>query len=287
MKNKILLLGTHSFVATGFYETLLQHDYQVDCFSRGNEDRKGNFVTGAVRNINSNKFLTSEYDVAINFIVLKDELIKDNLDYIQSLIEFCKSHKVKKLIHFSSIMVYNYQLKQVDETTPIETLNETTKKGYGEIKIAVDQYLMSIKDTLSFELIFVRPGYVLADGRPCPFIKQLPFNISIIKGDKNSTQPIVKREDIHKALIKIIETEKNDEVYLFIPNDGMTKYSYAKKTIGGFIIPLPKWIFKSIPWLLSKMKIIPLSLYSRFEGMYMQTEFNSSKTEKKLDIKFS
>jgi nucleoside-diphosphate-sugar epimerase len=183
-------------------------------------------------------------------------------------------------------MVYGYQMKRVDETTTVETLDKTDKKGYRAIKIAVDQYLLSVKDTLPFELIFVRPGYVLANDRSCPFIKQLPMNLSLIKGNKKSKQPVVKREDIHKALIKIIETKNNGEIYLCFPNNGITKYQYAKETVGGLIITLPEWIFRGIPYILMKMKIIPLSMYSRFEGMYIKTEFDSSRTEYKLG-KFS
>jgi nucleoside-diphosphate-sugar epimerase len=282
----LLLLGAHSFVATGLYETLLEKHYSLDVFSRGDENRNDNYVTGNVCSIASNQFFIHTYDVVINFIVLKDKTIEENIDYIKSVLEFCKSHKVKKLIHFSSIMVYDYRLKEVNETTPIETLDKTTKNGYGEIKIAVDQYLMSIKDTLPFELVFVRPGYVIADNRPCPFIKRLPMHFWVIKGNKKSKQPVVRRDDIHKALIKIIETENNDDVYLFLPNDNMSKYQYAKETVGGRIISLPEWLFKGIPYLLSKMKIIPASLYSRFEGMYIKTNFNSEQTETKLKIKF-
>jgi nucleoside-diphosphate-sugar epimerase len=285
--NQILLLGARSFVATGLFELLSEKHYPVDVFSRGDEKRNSNFVTGNVCSIASNQFFASTYDVVINFIVLKDRTIEENSDYIKSLIEFCKSHNVKKLIHFSSIMVYNYQHKNVNESTPIETLDKTIKNGYGKIKIAVDQYLMSIKETLPFELVFVRPGYVLAENRACPFIKQLPMNISVIKGNKKSKQPIVKREDIHKALIKIIETKDNNDVYLFLPNNNMTKYQYAKETIGGLIITLPAWMFKGIPYFLSKIKVIPQSFYSRFEGMYIQTDFDSQQTETKLNIKFN
>jgi nucleoside-diphosphate-sugar epimerase len=278
----LLLLGARSFVAAGLYETLSDMHYSVDVFFRGSEGRNGNCVMGDACSVNSNQFFASTYHAVINFIVLKEKTVEENIDYIKSLIEFCKSHNIHKLIHFSSIMVYNYQMQHVDETTPIETLDKTNKKGYGAIKIAVDQYLLSIKDTLPFELIFVRPGYVLANDRSCPFIKQLPMNVSIIKGNKKSKQPVVKREDIHRALIKIIETKDNDEVYLFFPNNGITKYQYAKETVGGLIITLSEWIFRGIPYILSKMKVIPLSMYSRFEGMYIKTEFDSGRTELKL-----
>lgn len=285
--NKILLMGAHSFVATNIEEILKEDYYSLHKFTRGIEGTKGNIIKGNVLSLLSNPYFDNAYDYVINFIVIKNGTINNNIGYIKSLIEFCKRHQVKKLIHFSSIMVYNYQLKEVNEYTPIETLEETTKRGYGEIKIAVDQYLLSIKDKLPFELILVRPGYVLADNRPCPFIKKLPFGISIIKGNKNSKQPIVQRKDIHQALIKIIETEKNDSVYHFFPNNGMTKYAYAQQVTKGIILTMPKWLFKNIPQFIAKLGIIPQSLYSRFEGMYIESHFSSKQTEDKLKIIFN
>ena len=72
-------------------------------------------------------------------------------------------------------MVYKYTEKTVNEETPIEQLKSTNKKGYGEIKIAVDEYLQSVKNYYDFEIILVRPGYVLDNSRPCPFIKKITF----------------------------------------------------------------------------------------------------------------
>ena len=184
-------------------------------------------------------------------------------------------------------MNYSYGEKIITESTPIEKLSETFKKGYAEIKIAVDEYLLSVMDTLPFELVLIRPGYVLADDRPCPFIKQFPMGINIIKGNKKSKQPIVKREEIHQALLSIINTENNDSVYHFFPMDGMTKYIYARKHVGGVILTMPKWLFKDLPLLMCRMGLMSKALYSRFEGMYIESDFFSERTEKKINIKFS
>lgn len=285
-KSNILILGSSSFVACGLYDLLKANGYNVNCFRRGKNDKKGDYVYGDVYNLSSSPYLYSQYDVVINFIVIKDGDVNKNIRYMDSVIKFCKSHKVNKLIHFSSIMVYNYKLKEVIETSEIETLQNTIKKGYGEIKIGVDQYLMHKKENFPFELVLVRPGYVLADNRPCPFIKKLPLGGCVIKGNRKSKQPIVRREDIHKALIRIIETKENLPVYHFFPNDGMTKYRYAKQIVNGTVLIMPKCIFKYIPFLLCKMGIIPKSLYSRFDGMYIESNFNSVMTENKLNIQF-
>ena len=132
----------------------------------------------------------------------------------------------------------------------------------------------------------VRPGYVLADNRPAPFIKRLPCGVSVILGNKKSRQPIVKREDIHLALLKIIETDKNLPVYHLFQNNDITKYNFAKQTVGGLILVLPKFIFEGLPRLMMKMGMMKKALYSRFDGMYNYNVASSTMTESKLNIKF-
>ena len=284
---KILIFGARSFVGYGLPTTLEKHSHLVDLFSRGEEGKQDNVIYGDYLHICENPYFSAEYDVVINLAILKDQSTEVNIQYIRLLVDFCKSHKVKKLIHFSSIMVYDYQAAVVDENTPAETRTATHKRGYGMIKVAVDEYLLQHRDELYAELVLVRPGYVLADNRPCPFIVNLPLKIHVIKGDKRSKQPIVRREDIHKALAAIIDTEKNDPVYHFFPSDGMTKYRYAKKTVGGMILTMPKWLLERIPYALAKLHIIPWSMYSRFQGMYIYSDFQSVQTEKKLNMHFT
>lgn len=274
---KILICGATSFVAKGFKELLIQQGFDVDTFGRKD---------GSYLEIDKNPMLADSYEAVVNFAVLKDQSIEDNVSYMKSLVEMCKQKQVKKLIHFSSIMVYSYHLGKLDENSPIDTVANTMMEGYGKIKIACDEFLNSIKQSLPFEVVMVRPGYVLADNRPAPFIKRLPCGISVILGNKKSRQPIVKREDIHLALLKIIETDKNLPVYHLFQNNDITKYNFAKQTVGGLILVLPKFIFEGLPRLMMKMGLMKKALYSRFDGMYNYNVASSTMTESKLNIKF-
>lgn len=274
---KILICGATSFVAKGFKELLIQQGFDVDTFGRKN---------GSYLEIDKNPMLADSYEAVVNFAVLKDQNIEDNVSYMKSLVEMCKQKQVKKLIHFSSIMVYSYHLGKLDENSPIDTVANTMMEGYGKIKIACDEFLNSVKQSLPFEVVMVRPGYVLADNRPAPFIKRLPCGVSVILGNKKSRQPIVKREDIHLALLKIIETDKNLPVYHLFQNNDITKYNFAKQTVGGLILVLPKFIFEGLPRLMMKMGMMKKALYSRFDGMYNYNVASSTMTESKLNIKF-
>ena len=274
---KILICGATSFVAKGFKELLILQGFDVDTFGRKD---------GSYLEIDKNPMLADSYEAVVNFAVLKDQSIEDNVSYMKSLVEMCKQKQVKKLIHFSSIMVYSYHLGKLDENSPIDTVANTMMEGYGKIKIACDEFLNSIKQSLPFEVVMVRPGYVLADNRPAPFIKRLPCGISVILGNKKSRQPIVKREDIHLALLKIIETDTNLPVYHLFQNNDITKYNFAKQTVGGLILVLPKFIFEGLPRLMMKMGLMKKALYSRFDGMYNYNVASSTMTESKLNIKF-
>ncbi|WP_456085148.1 NAD-dependent epimerase/dehydratase family protein [Leyella stercorea] len=274
---KILICGATSFVAKGFKELLIQQGFDVDTFGRKD---------GSYLEIDKNPMLADSYEAVVNFAILKDQNIENNVSYMKSLVEMCRQKQVKKLIHFSSIMVYSYHLGKLDENSPIDTVANTMMEGYGKIKIACDEFLNSIKQSLPFEVVMVRPGYVLADNRPAPFIKSLPCGASVILGNKKSRQPIVKREDIHLALLKIIETDKNLPVYHLFQNNDITKYNFAKQTVGGLIIVLPKFIFEGLPRLMMKMGMMKKALYSRFDGMYNYNVASSTMTESKLNIKF-
>lgn len=285
---KILILGATSFVASGLSVRLKNLFCEVDRFSRGEEEgRQGHLIKGNYTTVDKNPFFADCYDVVVNYAVLKSSSVESNIQYVKSLIQLCKDKGVKKLIHFSSMMVYDYHVGKINEDTPIETMEGTWKKGYGALKIAVDQYLISVRDSLPFEVVLVRPGYVLADNRPCPFIKPLPLGLTVIKGNSKSKQPIVKRQEIHEAVIRIIETNQNLPVYHFFPNDGMTKFRFAREQGYKYLIPMPKLIFKWIPWALMKVGVMKKAMYSRFDGMYNESGFCSEKTEKKLNIQFT
>ena len=287
VNQNILICGASSFVSSGIVERLKREGCTVDCFSRGVLSRQENVIRGDYKEISNNNFLDKEYDVVINYAIIKDGTIEDNLQYIKSLVQLCTDKRVKKLIHFSSVMVYSHHVGYINEETPMETVEETWMEGYGKIKIAVDEYLLSVKDLLPFEIVLVRPGYVLAGSRPCPFIKPLPMQFALIKGYRGSKQPIVKREEIHEAIFKIIQTANNFPVYLLFPNDGMTKYSFAKQQGYKHLIGMPRLMFKHLPFLMMKIGLMSKAMYSRFEGMYNENIFDSAKTQHKLQINFT
>ncbi len=285
--NKTLILGATSFIARGLYPFLTQKGYNTDLFNRGEESKTKDIVYGDIHSLSENKYLKHDYNSVINCIIVKNSSIEENIKYIKSVIDFCVTHNVKQLIHFSSLKVYRCHEKFANEETAIEPLKETCKKGISEIKIAVDEYLLSVKKDYPFEIIFIRPGYVIGESRPYPFIKHLPLNIKLIKGSKKSRLPMVNRTGINEALVKILAEKDNLGVYHIFTNNGMTKFRYAKKNVKNtLILTMPEFIFKFIPFVLTKLRTMPVHIYSRIENMYNKTLFSADKTEDKLKLKF-
>jgi nucleoside-diphosphate-sugar epimerase len=283
MIKKILLCGTRSFVATGLYETLIKAGFQVDCFTRGKEERNGDQVSGDVFKFANNPFLASHYDIVINFIVIKDGSLADNLQYAKEVVELCRIKTATRLVHISSIMVYDNNDPLINEKTELE--QGTDKTGYGFVKIEVDRYLQSL-EKLPFSVSFIRPGYVLAADRTAPFIKRLPLGYVVIKGNRNSIMPIVRRETIHKAIVNVLELKDVKKTYLFTPSYKQTKYEFAKSMGHKRIISLPKWLILGTSKLFVRLGLLSKSFYVRIEGMYIESKYDSTQTEKELNIKF-
>ena len=138
---KILVCGHRSFVATGLAEKIAKAGFEVHTFTRGTEKRESNAISGDVYRMDENPFLADEYDAVINFIIIKDSTVEENLKFAASLHRFCEKNGVQRLYQISSISAYPNLAHYVDETSEIEK-DYTLKGGYASVKVAVDHYLM-------------------------------------------------------------------------------------------------------------------------------------------------
>ena len=200
MEKKILICGHRSFVATGLINKFKTAGIDFDCFSRGKEERNGNVVTGDVFLMHQNSELSENYDTVVNYILLKGKSVEENIQYCQSLLQFCKDKHVKNLIQISSISVYPNESLEVDETSAIEE-DYHNKGGYASIKVAVDHYLME-HPIGGLQVSFVRPGYIYTKNQDISKAGILvsKFGLNILLGDKRTTLPLICREKIHEAL---------------------------------------------------------------------------------------
>lgn len=282
---KVLVCGHKSFVATGLDKIFEAKGIHFDCFSRGNKGRNGNVVSGDVLKMADNEYLDM-YDTVINFIIIKNEGVDKNIEYIASLLAFCKKHKVRNLIQISSISVYPNKMDIVTEDTEIEK-DYTNKGGYASIKVAVDNYLMQHVDD-SIHISFVRPGFVYTKAQEISkkgiLLSLGGFNILL--GDKRTTLPLICREKFHDALSIIVQSEKMERVYLLLNKDREdgTKYNFACRQWNIKPLTLPRLPIMAIVGVLANLGMLKPHHYQKFVGLFKRTWFNSEATERILGI---
>lgn len=283
---KVLICGHRSFVASGLEKSLEGRGIDYDLFSRGDTNRDGNVVTGDVYSMQDNPHLDS-YDTVINFIIIKDEAVEDNIRYIQSLVAFCKKAGVKHLIQISSISVYPADAEYVDENSPIES-DPNRKGGYGSVKVAVDQYLLA--QELPFEVSFVRPGFIVSEEKtPClaGIVMRLPLLGGLLMGDEHTSLPLVDKKKIHEAIVKIVEAEEKSAVYLLLENQNGTKADFAKKYFKGHVFKLPRRLTIATARCLKSFGVFKTRHLEQVKGLFKHTYYDSSETEYQLQMSFS
>lgn len=281
----ILICGHRAYAARNLKEHLKQAGHTVICFSRGELKREGDVVTGLVNEIDTNPLLLDEIDVVINFILLKNGTLEDNLAYIEALCRFCEKRKVKKLIHLSSISSYPNETELITEETGIDH-NYALKGNYGAQKVLIDEYLIKQRDERRLPLVFLRPGFITAPDHPNPIggiAKILPNGFTLLIGNQQSSLPLVSRDEMQYGLQRIIEDINPLPVYLLVREGRHTKADYVKALFPDTIlIPLPKSIVVGLAQLLKALHIFDERKFQMIKGQFKVNKFNAEKTYKKI-----
>ena len=244
-------------------------------------------ILGDVMRIADNKQL-GDYDEVINFIILKNQSVEENLRYISSLLKFCEAKKVKHFIQISSISVYSNEAIEVDEDSPIET-DWHNKGGYASIKVAVDNYIEEHKPE-GLKVSFVRPGFIYTKNREISkagiLVSKLGLNVLL--GDKKTSLPLICRETLHEAIVKIVQNPNPERVYLVLDKEKRagTKYEFVRNQWNVSPICLPYSLIMGGAKLMKFVGLLKKRHYLKFVGLFKRTWFNSEKSEKRLGMSF-
>ncbi len=286
MTKKILLLGEDSYAAKGLYEKMTASGYDVECFSKGSGGKNGAFIKGDVFALNTNKDLSQSYDIVINFILIKDSGVEQNIEFIKQVDELCRVKNVKNLFQISSMSNYPNKVNCVDENTNIES-NYSNKGSYASIKVAVDNYLTN--KNKSYQLSFVRPGFIYLNGIKPNFsgigIKLAP-SICLLLGNKKTSLPIIERSRLHKGIIKAVSSACIQSTYLMFENNNTTKHSFLKKYGFKLIIPLNKTITITLANFLKTLRIFTKNQIIQVKGLFRIISYECYNTEYKLGYSF-
>lgn len=285
---KVLVCGHRSLASRNLLGELQKHNgLDIFCFSRGEQRKEGNVISGDVYSMSDNPYLQEDFDVVINYILIKGESIETNLRYLKSLVNYCKQRQVKRLIHISTISVYPNEAELADETSAIE--HNTIRKGvYGALKIKCDEFLMKECEG-GPSLIFLRPGYIVEDGEQPKFggiMVGLPLNGALLLGDKKTSLPLIYRSRMNQAIANLIDSDIQTGTFLLLENKGGTKYSFIKQFTNRWVIWPPKCFSVSAAWLLWKMRLFSENKYHLVKGLFKHTVFDSRQTEKRLKVIF-
>ena len=281
----ILICGHRAFAARGLADKLSHSGHEVLCFSRGEVMENDNVITGPVDKIDCNPFLVNKkIDAIINFIVLKDRSLDENQAYIDSLVRMAKTHNVSKFIQISSISSYPNDAKIIDENTAIET-DGSLKGAYGSLKVGVDQSLIGAKCKLGLPVVFVRPGFIVAEDHPNPIggiALKLPMEFGIIMGNKQSTLPVIRREVFHDRLTEIVDDKTPLDTYILLDKRVSTKEMYVKSVVPTMkLISLPKGLVIMTAKLLKTMGVFDQKKVCMVTGLFKQQVFNTKLSEEK------
>lgn len=295
---RILLLGHRAYAAQGLLELLERQGHDVYTFSRGSDARDGKSIKGSVFTMHENPHLKEHFDIVINYILLKDELVEPNERFIDSLLKMCANCTVKRLIHISSVSVYSGNVTHVREDSPTET--DPAKKGsYGGLKVAADQYIINHAPP-GLVTTFVRPGFVLAPGLISPMVgmaAKMPWNQLLLLGAPDNQLPVIRRDLLSQAVAKVVVTppEKNGECYLMFDTKSPSRKEWLQgccTILGSGTKVVTMW---KIGWLtfaagaqtvatLARMKLKPWRI---IRNTLRSQQFDSTATQRKLGVDFT
>ena len=249
--------------------------------------------------MHTNRFFDGTYDAVVNYILLKGKSLKENREYLNALLQFCEQHKVKRLVHISSISAFEQGAHSINENTPLEP--DPTKKGsYGALKADADKYLTANAPS-DLTISFVRPGFILGRGLANPIVGtalQLPWDKLLCVGESRAQMPVITRDLVNTAVRRCLERPIIDsrESFLLVHNESPTRYEFLQaccKELGAGrgVMTSPSLLWRMLgvgaeaaARLIGKSELKP---YQKISNRCSALRFDSSVTEGKLDLNLS
>src|SRR5262245_10034068 len=165
---KLLLVGSSSFAAQGLADLLHGFGHEVWSFNRRPERALGERgLGGSIANITDHAPRLEGCDVVVNYLLLKDASIEENLRFLERLNQLLVAIKCRRFIHISSVSVLPAAGRCVSEKD--NPPSDFRQKGpYARLKIATEHWVT--ENVTQCEIVLVRPGFVVAPGLPDPIV---------------------------------------------------------------------------------------------------------------------
>lgn len=295
---KVLVVGHRAFAAKGLEAHLRGAGHDVYCFSRGATGIKGNVISGPIDKMHENEHLRElRPDTVINYVLLADDPIEKNNEFLGSLLKYCGDNNVSHLIHVSSVSVYASNVSHVTEGARVET--DPGKKGsYGGLKVATDSYV-SQNVPKNVKLTMYRPGFILAPGLKVPIIGmgfRMPDNRVLLLGNKNNRVCVVSREVVHKSMTRTVDCPPDgpNQVILVVHPNPPTRKEYidvccTKLGVGTKVVsaPVPLWLLAAAGGnVVAKVIGMNVKVWTLISAACRKQTFDCTTSAKRLGMSF-
>lgn len=295
---RVLVCGHRSFASHGLIGQLVDAGHAVTCFTRGDVRREGNVVYGPALQLHENEQLAGPFDVVVNYILLKDHGIDENIEYVRSLTEFCRTREVKHLIHISSVSVFDGSARRVTETSAVE--RDPTKKGsYGALKVATENYLVEHLGHATL-LTVLRPGFILGPGVISPIVGmafRLPWNRLLLLGSHKNMVPLITRDLVNAAVGRLVERPPGScrEFLLLVDSTSPTRREYLDACcrllgVGLGVTSFPPWLWRVAGLggeALARLVRLKIRVNRMIGGACRVQRFNANESEQRLGLRLS
>jgi len=251
-----------------------------------------------VTGLHENPHITGPLDTVINYVLLKDSSQEENVQYLSSLLEFCRRHRVGHLIHVSSISVYRASVRQVSERAASET-DPSRKGAYGALKVATDNLLLAQRPA-DLRLSLVRPGFILGEGLVDPIVGmafRAPWNRLLLLGNSANRVPVTTRDLVSESLLRVLQSPPAEdvEVLLLADNDSPTRREYLEACCrvagcGTSVLRFPPALWRMAAVCgagVSAALRLGIPVYRKISGTCRAQSFDSSATQARLGMDLS
>jgi len=247
----VLIVGSTSFASQGLIETLEVAGHTVWTFNRRHDPlASARSIAGDWRNMESLCRVGLKFDCVINFMILKDLSVNENLEFCAILSRLVQSFGVRRLVHISSISVLPAISGTVSEITPADQ-DMRDKGAYSQIKIATELWLSEHIDHC--ELVIIRPGFILGKGLADPIVGigvRVPTKHLLGLGNSRSIVPIIARSILHKAIERALSIPLNSKqtVLMLVDPESPSRVEYLQYCcrefgLGSKPIHLPNFVW--------------------------------------------
>jgi nucleoside-diphosphate-sugar epimerase len=229
--------------------------------------------------------LRDDYALVVNFILKKDCSVEENLAFARELLELSRRSPGCRLLQVSSVSAYDSSARRVTPATPIAPRG-MRRGGYSTLKSEVDHMLLA--EAGEVPLTLLRPGLVLAPEEPPPAagIARRLGPLWLVLGGARSALPLVEREDLHEAIVRIAATPSPPPVVLAFSNAPTTKVGYVRAHLGRPAVTLPAPLVLLAARILRLLGVFDDARLEQVRGLFRETRYDATESERALGMSF-